>query len=369
MEGISPEPGSVLDTATRLGQLITGERAWFWFAPSPRSGAPLRLRPLQEDPSGQRLLQEAAGAAPLDVSPVIGFVQPDEAGILHFVSAQGSERVLQGIAALAHREVAQHPAMARLRGATMTQVSGAVALGRIADDTLWEGLPAAPAADPYAPLAAQLDALRPGDQRFFWLTLDGPGGQPRMLLGDPQRDRDGAGFARAVQALRRSCAPDARAVFGAARVLSSGRLCFTTDTPKGRLHLAMARLIRSSAALSVLAHAVLVDPDGSSTFSPEPLDQALVAATLPTARVFWLTSAAVHGQAQLALAEDPQALKRLVEPVRGSGQSWRGALSSKDGLRLRVTEDAPAAQAALEAFLARTRLSALPTITIAPSET
>lgn len=260
---------SIDNVAAQLAALPAGQRAWFWFCPQLADDQPLLLlRHFKLDPRQEALQADiAAISLPDGALPIRGVAHSDGDGALSFGGPLLGEEDLRRLAGWAGGNVADHPGLARLKGARFvrTSLNGRVTAMH-ADDSLWDALPAPKVPGSLAEAAALLPMVKPGRSYWFWLTDAGPGGRPWLVLGSSKRDADGSLFAQKVAAVSAQCDGAPTVVRGVLRAREDGSLLFTsTDPVVGPPQVALAKLIAATGEqMPRLASSRLAQVEGGS---------------------------------------------------------------------------------------------------------
>lgn len=266
--------GLVTASAGHLGRTLAralpGERLWFWLAGSDTIAAPpLILQSIAEDPARDctnRLIRDAAGDGAPAASSGIAMLLDD--GRLQLTGADLTADDLTALAEWVHETVAEAPSLARdlarLARCRLVRSAGGLVEDVFEDETLWAGLDRPPATATTAETIAILQALRPGDAFWFWMTGTAPDGG-FLTLAPVRDDPAGTGFGQRVPGLfRRFARSHEDAVSGLLRVAGPGTAVLVSATAEtaGWPALMQAVIAGLGPAAGALAGAVLIDPTG-----------------------------------------------------------------------------------------------------------
>lgn len=239
---------------------VPGQRLWFWLSNrADPNRVPLLLQPVATDPNRERLDGQIAvleRRRTSDIDGATGFGFFDAQGRLQLNGRGMSLRHLADIADWVRREGDEFPALRRLAHCRLAETQGGRILRVDEASTLWDGIEPPPAPGTLAGAAAQLAALKPGDELRGWLTGATPDGAFIAfwsVADDPAAERFRAGT---TGLYRRFAGSFADVVTGMLRRDASGELVFALDAG-GRDDIAdvFRRLAGLDAGLEPLAEA------------------------------------------------------------------------------------------------------------------
>ncbi|MFT4975638.1 MAG: hypothetical protein ACI8S6_001525 [Myxococcota bacterium] len=241
------------EVAGVLSGLALGERAWFWFCPAvepPASGllvSPLALDPLQEQ------LREAASSEPLPewARVISGVLSVEQDGRIALLAAAAIADDLEELADWVDDHYSAHPALARLRGASLRVAGDDGSITAIhEDDALWESIPSIQIAE-NEQAAAVLGALADGGRAWFWMTDAGPDCRAMLVMQPVEVDTDGVRFRALVRAARQRSSSSSdkggRVVQGVVQ-RQGAALRLTTDLPAKEWDAVVAALLGQGGA-------------------------------------------------------------------------------------------------------------------------
>jgi hypothetical protein len=246
-----------------LGQLMPGERIWFWMSDDvPADRVPLLVQPVGWDPNRDRLdaqvrQLQAEGAVGEGVT---GYAYFTEEGRLQFVSGALSPSLMDELAAWVSEQMEACPALARLANCQFIRTEGGIVMDVLEDPDLWSDIVPPPAPGTLPAAAAALAELAPNGSLWLWLTANAPQGG-FLALSPVAGDERGETFQAHIAGFYRRF-PDSyqdattgtvsRDADGVLRIAWHGE-----RTPAAGQ--ALAAIIRREAGLQPLADAVLTE--------------------------------------------------------------------------------------------------------------
>ncbi|MEL6341515.1 MAG: hypothetical protein AAFV53_00175 [Myxococcota bacterium] len=320
-----------------LDELALHQRAWFWLCPQRDAGhARLVITSMESDPNMLKLQRQVGGVRPPENGQIfMGMLGVDHQGRLNLAAPNLSEESLMAVADWTRRHHERFPGLARLRGLTMrdTQPDGTV---RALYDSpaAWADVPErpAPGSVPYG--ARQLADMEEEGAAWFWLTGNGPGGQPAMVITDCATDPNGEQFQARTRWLRSP--GDVDTVSGIATVRWDGRrhLNLNIDDLE-RATALVQRTLRGQPGLDELhivqlrdGKPIRVQPITLQPHSPDLRIQNQVLADLDEAHPvwFWFTDRDREHRPLLLLNPDRNALKAAAMERTGERSGIRGRM-------------------------------------------
>lgn len=242
-------------TAAELAGLRVGERAWFWFSPLSRPGAPkLIVQNAAADPRmdlfNQQVDKASQGTLPSE-PPTTGVINCIEGGGLQLVSTSWSPGALPWLAAWVRDTGALLAGLRRLKGCQLVVAPGDTVEAVIADDGLWAGVPDTVAPGTLSEAAQVLGGLSAGEQAWFWLTDRGVDQTPFLSLKPLDEDPYAHDFNEQVAIFGRRF-PGGRTSQGMVTQLQSGTLVFSAQGDSNALPVLLRRLVQAEESLPAL---------------------------------------------------------------------------------------------------------------------
>jgi hypothetical protein len=330
-----------------LLSLQAGARSWFWFCPD-CSDLPLLMEGFSNPNGMARLLERASSLTlPMGAHVTTGIAAVDGNGVLQFGGPMVGAELLAQLSAWVRSHVAEHPGLARLRGAQAIHVdsSGAVQ-GRFVDEALWEGIPKVMIPGSLGAAAQTLQDLSAGEDAWIWLSEGSS--EPVVVALPVASDPRAEALGPLVVSGRLRSGVRGAGLRGTARRLGSGALLVSTvddlDALGERLSAWLAalgevRLVQLAEGQPIAGRrigGVAVGEDLSAQIT------ALQAIKDGATFVFWFTERASSGAPLLLLEESSSALKTLATKAATDAPAVRGQVTAaRWGIELRTSKPSP----------------------------
>ncbi|MFT4976313.1 MAG: hypothetical protein ACI8S6_002209 [Myxococcota bacterium] len=349
---------------------VVGDRFWFVLTDMPGVEPPLLMSPLDDEPTMPRLIALVTGFGLPPGAPLIqGKAKVAFDGAIEFEGPELEATMLGAFADYVVANAEAEPELERFVGARFMRI------GRGHKTPLaacieapggWGGLSRPPVPGTMPETIARLSLLESGQRAWFWMTDDGPGGLPFLLLSLADEDPDCLLFKQEVSALR-TRAPESQTAAGVL-LRTEHLLTFTSTQPTPHWGALMQDLMDTWAPvhpelISLAAGPLTYLSDGAITgFEetgcelPETADNLLseqrVLQHTRGSAWFWFTDADADGAARLCLDDDQERLAaRLDGQATGTVVEGEVQIDDAGRLRLRTTGDAAWLTGALTSWL------------------
>gem|GEM_PF-3861380 len=335
-------PPHIEDLCSTLQNLKSGARCWFWYCPNlPSSASRLLLQPFEAENAMQAI---KSGAEEQPVTPrdkiYFGVMSVDTHSRCHFGGASVDKTMLRNLALWTHDNQAEYPHLKRLCHAQANLVDAKGMLNESFQmPSMWLGLNPEYFTGTLPSSIAKLQAMKPGDEAFIWMSAHGPNNRPHLCLSLENADPDASQFAQLVQSIRTSITTVGPVIRGVLILNANGApFLRTQDSIDDATTIVQSILnVVESPALRKLRVAQIVEGKILKTISFDP-DSKKISIDLSRqskclnrlspdqSLVFWFTDSDASGKPLLVLDKDKERLKKSVGPVKGAGKTLNGKL-------------------------------------------